>query len=250
MRFLESFILGIPYLFLKKIPYAWLAVIFFWVWPPVLFSWILVGIILLGLLMMDWQRRAWEAKLVREHHQGTEKPFIDRPKMPLQTQMRNLALVVLGSGLVAWIFRGQFELGFWQWFFLFTGFMLLYMDHRLLGATTVYILTDQGIGIRFAPGHVDYRMFFSYNEIWRAQRMRIRAPEKLPVRWSVITPTRKPSEGVLLTPRNRDGFTRQIKSEILLAPTEVETFLEHFPSQIVKEGYTVINREGQAFTTD
>lgn len=233
MRFLENFILAVPYLFLKKIPYAWLALVFLWTWPPVFISWVLVGIILLGLLMMDWQRRAWEAKLVREHHKGPQEPFIDRPKMPLQTQLRNLALLALGSGLVAWILQGLLEISFWQWFFLLVGFMLLYMDHRLFGAATVYILTDQGIGIRFAPGHVDYRLFFSYGEIWRAQHIQV--PEKMPVRWSVITPTRKPEEGVLLTPRNRDGFTRQIKSEILLAPSDKQAFLAHFPTQLIKK---------------
>jgi hypothetical protein len=209
-----------------------MAVIFLWVWPPVLFSWILIAIIAIGLLMMGWQRRAWEARLIREHHAGPEKPFIDRPKMPLKIQLRNLALLALGSGLVAWIFQGQFELSFWQWFFLFLGFMLLYMDHRLLGATTVYILTDQGIGIRFAPGHIDYRLFFSYWEIWRAQPIRV--PEKKPVRWSQVTPTRGPVQGVLLTPRNRDGFTRQIKAEVLLAPSDTDRFLKHIPAQLVK----------------
>jgi hypothetical protein len=237
MRIFENFILGVPYLFLKKIPYAWLALIILWVWPPVLISWILVGIIVTGLLMMDWQRRAWEAQLVREHHEGSGKPFIDRPKMPLQIQLRNLALLALGSGLVAWIFQGQLALGFWQWFCLFVGFMLLYMDHRLLGATTVYILTDQGIGIRFAPGHVDFRLYFSYGEIWRAQRIDV--PKNLPARWSLVTPVRQPDEGVLLTSRNRDGFIRQIKSEMLLAPSDINTFLAHFPSRLIKEGSTM-----------
>lgn len=232
MRFLENFILGVPYLFLKKIPYAWLAVIFFWVWPPVLFSWILIAIVALGLLMMDWQRRIWEARLIREHHAGPERPFIDRPKMPLTVRARNLVLLALGSGLAAWIFRGQFELSFWQWFFLLAGFMLLYMDHRLLGPTTVYILTDQGIGIRFAPGHIDYRIFFSYWEIWRVQRVQV--PKQMPVRWSQLTPTRGPDDGVLLTPRNRDGFSRQIKSEVLLAPSEIDAFIKHVPAQLVK----------------
>jgi hypothetical protein len=233
VRFLENFILGIPYLFLKKVPYAWLALIVLWVWPPVLFSWILLGIILLGMLMMDWQRRAWEAKLIREHHAGPEKPYIDRPKMPLRIQVRNLALVALGSALVAVIFQGQFELSFWQWFFLFVGFMLLYMDNRLLGATTVYILTDQGLGIRFVPGHVDYRLFFAFNEIWRVQPIQV--PEKKPARWSQVTPMRQLDMGVLLTPRNRDGFTRQINGEMLLVPTDIDAFLAPFPPQIVKK---------------
>jgi len=233
MRFFENFVLDVPYLFLKKIPYAWLAIIFFWIWPPVLFTWILLGIIVLGLLMMDWQRRAWETRLTREHHAGPEQLYIDRPKMPLPIQLRNLALLTLGSGLVAAIFQGQFDLNFWQWFFMLVGFMLLYMDYRLLGATTVYILTDQGIGIRFAPGHIDYRLFFSYDEIWRAQPIQV--PEKKPVRWSQITPMRQLEKGVLLTPRNRDGFSSQINGEMLLAPTDINAFLAHFPPQIVKK---------------
>ena len=233
MRLLENFVLDIPYLFIKKTPYAWLAIIFFWVWPPVLFSWILAAIVVLGLMMMYWQRRAWEARLVREHHTGPEIPFIDRPKMPLNQQVRNLVLLALGSALVAWVFRGQFELSFWQWFFLFVGFMLLYMDHRLLGATTVYILTDQGIGIRFAPGHIDYRMFFSYKEMWRVQRTQI--PEKKPLRWSQITPTRKIDEGILLFPKKRDGFSRQVNGEMLLAPTDLESFMQHVPSNLIKQ---------------
>lgn len=233
MRLLENFILGVPYLFLKKTPYAWMALVFLWVWPPVLFSWILIAIVVLGLLMMDWQRRAWETRLICEHHAGPEKPFIDRPKMPSNLQLRNLAFLVTGSALVAWIFQGQFELSFWQWFFLFVGFMLLYMDHRLLGATTVYILTDQGIGIRSAPGHIDYRLFFSYWEIRHAQR--IQAPKQKPVLWSQITPTQQLKEGVLITPRKRDGFTRQIEGAVLLAPSDVDEFLKHIPSQFVKQ---------------
>ena len=234
MRFLENLVLDIPYLFLKKIPYAWLAVIFFWVWPPVALSWILIAIVLLGLLMMVWQRRAWEAKLIREHHEGGEGPLIDRPKMPLSIQLRNLGLLALGSGLLAWAFQGRFELNFWQWFFLLTGFMLLYMEHRLLGAAVVYILTDQGIGIRFAPGHIDYRLFFSYAEIRAAQRIQV--PDPKPIRWSQVTPTPKPQDGILLTPRNPDGFTKQIDGEVLLAPTDVDTFLKGFPPHLIMKG--------------
>jgi hypothetical protein len=46
MRVLEQFILDIPYLFLKNIPYAWLAAVFFWSWPPV-FSSVFLPIVLL-----------------------------------------------------------------------------------------------------------------------------------------------------------------------------------------------------------
>jgi hypothetical protein len=75
-------------------------------------------------------------------------------------------------------------------------------------------------------------MFFSYGEIWRAQPIRV--PEKKPIRWSQMTPTPGPSEGVLLTPRKRDGFTRRVKSEVLLAPSDRDEFLKHIPPQLVK----------------
>lgn len=233
MRFLENFILEVPYLFLKKVPYAWLAVVFFWVWPPVLLSWILIGIVALGLVMMVWQRRAWETKLIREHHHGKKIPYIDHPQMPLSIRLRNLGALFVGSGLLAWFFQGRFELNLWQWFFLLSGFMLLYMDHRLLGVTTVYIITDQGIGIRFAPGHIDYRLFFSYNEIKRVERIHV--PEEKPIRWSVTTPTRSPKVGVLLTPRNPDGFSKQIEGEVLLAPTDNNEFLKHIPVNLIQK---------------
>ena len=234
MRFLENFILDIPYLFLKKIPYAWLAVIFFWIWPPVLLSWILVGIVLLGLIMMVWQRRAWETKLIREHHQKSNAVYIDRPKMPVSIQLRNMIILALGSVALAWPFQGRFELNFWQWVFLLIGFMLLYMDHRLLGSTTVYIVTDQGIGIRFAPGHIDYRLFFSYGEIRHVQPVQV--PDPRPLRWSVTTPTRNPKGGVLLTPRNPNGFSRQIEGEVLLTPTDTDEFMKHIPHHLARQG--------------
>jgi len=231
MPFLENFILDIPYLFLKKIPYAWLALIFFWIWPPVLFSWILLGIVTLGLVMMVWQRKAWETRLIRERHDGPEEPYIDRPKMPVRDQLINLGALFTGGALLAWFLRGRLDLNSWQWFFLLTGFMLLYMDHRLLGATTVYILTDQGIGIRFAPGHIDYRLFFSYNEIRRVEHIQV--PKERPMRWSVTTPIRNPKEGILLTPRLLKGFSKQIEGAVLLAPTEMDRFLEHIPSHLI-----------------
>ena len=234
MRFLENFILEIPYRFLKKIPYAWLAIIFFWIWPPVFFSWILVAIVVVGLLMMVWQRRAWEAKLIREQHSVAEKPFINYPKMPLKTQLFNLGLLFAASGILAWLFQGRFELNFWPWFFLLCGFMLLYQDSLLLGATTVYSITDQGIGIRVAPGHIDYRLFFSYGEIKHVKRIQV--PETRPVRWSVTTPTRKPKEGILLTPKNPNGLSKQIEGEVLLAPTNMDNFLQHIPSHLARRG--------------
>ena len=36
MKAFHSFVLSIPYLFLKKIPYAWVPVVALWAWPPII----------------------------------------------------------------------------------------------------------------------------------------------------------------------------------------------------------------------
>jgi hypothetical protein len=200
----------------------------------VIFSWILFAMIFASLLLIVWQRRAWAEKIIREHQQNNALAYKDHPKMPLYMQIRNLGIVIIGSGLLSWFLQGSLDLGFWQWFFLASGFTLLYMDHRVFGATTDYILTDTGLGLRYTPGHVEYRIFFSYQEIKQAQRVQL--PKEKPILWTQVTPTRNVDSGILLTPSNRNGFTNQIKGEILIAPTDMDAFLEHFPSQLIKKG--------------
>jgi hypothetical protein len=229
MKVLEKFILEVPYLFLKKIPYAWLAAVFFWSWPPVL-SAIILAIVLLGLGMMAWQNRAWENKICREFHSGEARPFIDHPHAPRTFQIRNLALVLAGSGLAGWLLNGRFDLSGLQWSLLLAGCMLLYKDALLFGAKVTYIITDQGIGIRYVPGHVDYRLFFKFHEIWRAEWTKV--PERVPRRWDVLTPQRRPREGVLLYAARREGFSKQIQSEVLLKPTEADEFIRELAGHV------------------
>jgi hypothetical protein len=223
MKWLEQIILDIPYLFLKKIPYAWLGVIWFWSWPPVLAG-ILLGIVLVGLLMMALQNRAWEARVTREFSSGRTRLFLDHPHAARIFQIRNLALVLAGSTALGWLLNGRFGLGGLQWSLLLAGFMLLYRDALLFGATVTYIVTDQGIGIRSVPGHVDYRLFFKFREIRKATRTKV--PERIPRYWDALTAQRHPREGVLLTSMRREGFSKEIQGELLLAPTNIERFLE------------------------
>lgn len=222
MKLLESFILGVPYLFLKKIPYAWVFVVFFWSWPPVV-SGILLAIVLVGLLMMAWQERAWENKIRREFHSGEARPYIDHPHATRTFQIRNLLLLLAGSGLLGWLLNGRLNLSGLQWCLLLAGFMLLYKDALLFGAAVTYIITDQGIGIRYVPGYVDYRLFFKFHEIRRVVRMKM--PERIPRGWDVLTPLRYPKEGILLYATRREGFSKQIRSEVLLRPMDMEKFL-------------------------
>jgi hypothetical protein len=229
---LEAFILGVPTAFLKKIQYAWLGVVFFWSWPPI-FSGILLGIVVAGLLMMAWQQLAWEARIKREYHSAGTSLYVDHPHAARTFQIRNLVLVLVGSGLLGWLLNGQVGITGLQWSVLFSGFMLLYKDTVLFGAAVTYLITDQGIGIRYVPGQVDYRLFFKFSEIWQVMRMEV--PERFPPRWDVLTPQRHPKVGVLLFATRREGFSKQIKSEVLLAPTDMGQFLEALAGHVAVE---------------
>jgi hypothetical protein len=223
MRALEKFLLEIPYLFLKKIPYAWVGVAAFWTWPP-LASGLLMLLVLVGLVMMIAQNRAWENKIRREYHSSPSEPYIDHPHAPRITQVRNLLIVLAASALLGWLLQGRFGLSGPQWGLLLAGVMLLYKDAYLFGASTTYMITDQGLGIRYVPGHVDYRIFFRFHEIRRAEHMQ--TPERIPRRWDVLVPKRYPKEGLLLHAVQPEGFSKQIQSEVFLAPTDIEKFMQ------------------------
>jgi hypothetical protein len=223
---LDRLVLDIPYLFLKKIPYAWIGVIALWSWPPTV-SGVLFAIILIGLIIMRWQAVAWRSRFKREHGMAG-KFYIDRPRAPLAMQVRNLAILFALSGLFGWLVNGQFGLSGWQLFFLAVGLMLLYKDALLFGASVTYIVTYDGIGIHFIPGHVDYRLFFSFKEISHVERMNNLARTD----WSIIAPTRAVREGLLLTPKNPDGFSRQIQ-KVFIAPGDIGKFLEQIPPGFV-----------------
>ena len=94
----------------------------------------------------------------------------------------------------------------------------------LFGALVTYLITDQGIGIRYVPGQVDYRLFFRFNEIWQVERVAV--PERVPTRWDVLPPQRQPKEGILLYALRREGFSKQIKSEVLITPSDMGTFMQ------------------------
>jgi|WetSurMetagenome_2_1015567.scaffolds.fasta_scaffold163385_2 hypothetical protein len=229
MKFLERFVLSIPYPFLKNISYAWLGAVLIWNWSP-LFSGILMAIVLLGLLMMAWQKQAWEARIIREFHSAETKPILDHPHAARLFQVRNLMLMLVGCAGLGWLLNEQLGIPGVQWFLLSAGFMLLDRDGMLFGAAVLYIVTNQGIGIRYVPGHLDYRLFFKFNEIKKAVRTKV--PESLPMRWDVLTPRRNLKEGVLLFAASRTGFTKLIQGELLLSPTDIEGFLDQLSPHV------------------
>lgn len=221
MKLLERFILGIPYLFLKKIPYAWLATVFFWYWPPLASAGFLL-LVLVGLILMAWQNLAWQAKIRRENHSGPVPPIRDHPHAARLFQIRNLAFVLAGSAALGWLLNGRIGLNGLQWFALLGGFMLLYKDALLFGAKTTYLMTDKGLGIRYVPGHVDYRIFIGYHEI--KQAVCIQVPESLPHGWDVLAPRRKFKQGILLIANQPQGFSKEIQRMVLISPTDITGF--------------------------
>ena len=229
MRFFENFVLETPYLFLKKIPYAWVVVVAFWAWPPIVAG-IFAGIIALGLWMMFLQQRYWEAKIYREF-QKEGAPYRVQPRSPLKTRLRNVAFVLGGSAILGLLLNNRLSLTGLQWFLLASGLMLLYRDAYIFGASAVYVVTPRGIGVRYIPGHVDYRLFFRYSEINYVTR--VRAGDKLPKNTSVLSPTRNKKEGILLVAKLMDGFSNQL-GQILLTPDDPEAFLAQLPATLIQ----------------
>lgn len=229
MQFVENLVLETPYLFLKKIPYAWILAVAFWAWPPIV-SGVLIGIIALGLLLMFLQQRFWEAKIGRDF-QKEGHPYRDHPRAPLGYQLRNLALVLAGSALAGYLLGGRLDLTSVQWFLLCAGLMLLYKDALIFGSSAVYLVTPRGIAARFVPGHVDYRLFFRYNEMDRI--VRVHNGDELPKNLDVLSPMHGWKDGVLLMAKHPDGFSSEIR-HVLLTPADTDAFMSQLPATLIE----------------
>ena len=220
---LDHFILAIPVLFIKQFPYAWIAAIVLWSWPPN-FSVVFLAIIGIGLFALRWQSSAWISNLQREHAFKDGKFHIDQPPFSPMDSARKILILVAGAALLAWLLNGQFGLSFWQIFLIIVGFTLLYRDTQFFGSPTTYIITDQGIGIHFTPGHIDYRLFLTFKEISRIER----SPYQKDQNWDAFVRARDTKDGLLMTPKNPRGFTKRIE-KLFIAPNDREKFLEQLP---------------------
>jgi hypothetical protein len=226
---LDRFILGFPVLFLKQYPYAWIAAVALWRWPPTV-SGIFIIIILIGISMLYWQSRAWISNLRREHAFAGVRFHVDEPAIAPAKFTQRFLILLVGSGLFAWLLNGRLGLNFWQLFLMAAGFTLFYYDTRFFGAATTYVITDEGIGIRFVPGHIDYRLFLSFKEILRVEQREYRQDEH----WDLFAPSRDTKNGLLLVPKSMNGFTKRI-DKLFIAPKDPEKFLEQLPQGYVRE---------------
>ncbi|HET6597442.1 MAG TPA: hypothetical protein VFG81_17565 [Anaerolineales bacterium] len=219
----DRFILGFPVLFLKQYPYAWIAIVALWPRSPSLASLFLV-IVVLGLVCLRWQTAAWISHIRREHAGKDGKFYVDQPPVAWHQAARNITVLLAGSVLGAYILRGQFGLSFWQLLIMLTGFCIFYQDTRFFGAAVTYVVTATGIAIRFVPGHIDYRLFLSFREISRIEKTTYQTDRN----WDFFARARDTKEGLLMTPKNPNGFTRRIE-KLFIAPQDQERFLAELP---------------------
>ena len=221
---LDRFILNIPRLFLKQFPYAWFPLTVLWTWPPNI-SLVFLAVIVIGLLCLRWQFAAWMAYMRREHAGQDGKFYVDRPAVPWGRAVRNIAILLAGSGLVASFLNGQLGLTFWQFFLIIVLFMLTYRDSQFFGAQTTYIITATGIAVYYAPGHLDYRLFFTFKEISRIEQTRFQKDKG----WDYFARTREiGTEGLLLVPKDIHGFSKRMQ-RLFIVPGNIEKFLEQLP---------------------
>ena len=220
--FLDRFILGIPRLYIKQFPYAWIVFIALWTWPPNISS-IFLLIVLVGLLMAQWQHSAWISTTRNEYASNGGKFYIDRPPVPVQGAVRNILILLVAAGIVAFFLNSQIRLAPWQVFVIIVGFSLLYRNSLFFGAPTTYIITANGIAIYFAPGHLDYRLFLKFNEISRIERCGFQKDKG----WDCFARARA-DDGLLFLPKNPKGLTKRIE-KLFIAPKDVEKFLAQLP---------------------
>jgi hypothetical protein len=220
---LDRFILSIPRLYIKQFPYAWIVFIALWTWPPSSIIFIFPSLILLGLFMVQWQYFAWLSTLRAEQAPDGGKFYIDRPRMPIQRTVKNIAILCAAAGGIALLLNRQIGLEAWQVFLMVVGFSLLYRDSTFFGAPTTYVITSRGIAVYFAPGHLDYCLFLKFSEINRIERCAYQKDKG----WDRFARFRA-TDGLLLIPKNPAGFTKRLE-KLFIAPRDIDQFYEQLP---------------------
>ncbi len=221
--FLDRFILGFPVVFLKQYPYAWIGFVVFVPGAPSVAA-LFLAIVLLGILSLRWQSAAWISQIRRQYADRDGKFYIDQPPVPWQKAVRNIALLVIGSILIAFLLKDKLGLTFWQFFLLTFGLTLFYRDTLFFGSAATYIITATGIAIRFVPGHTDYRLFLPFKEISRIEPRDYKPSLDI----DLFARTRDIKNGLLMIPKDPKGFTKRL-DKLFIVPQDIDQFLEHLP---------------------
>lgn len=74
------------------------------------------------------------------------------------------------------------------------------------------------------PGHIDYRLFFPFREISRIEKTAYQKDSN----WDFFAHTREMKDGLLMIPKNPNGFTKRIE-KLFIAPQDREKFIEQLP---------------------
>lgn len=221
--FLDRFILGIPRLYIKQFPYAWIVFIGLWAWPPSAIIFVFLFIILLGLLMVQWHHSAWLSTMQNEYSPGGGKFYVDRPPIPILRAVKNICILLAAAGVVAFFLNRQIGLEPWQMFVIIVGFSLLYRNTMFFGAPTTYVVTASGIAVYFAPTNLDYRLFLKFGEISHIERCGYEKDKG----WDCFARVRA-NDGLLLIPKNPNGFTKRL-DKLFIVPRDIEKFQKQLP---------------------
>ncbi len=224
-RTLDRFILGLPILFLKQYPYAWIGFVALWPHSPSM-ALVFLAVVVTGVISLHWQASAWVSQMRSGHAPDDGKFHVDRPPVPWRMAAWKLGLLISGGAVAAYLLQGRLGLGFWQFFFIIAGFPIFYQDTRFFGASVIYIITASGIGIRFVPGHLGYQLFLPFREIRQVERARHKYQERSDT--DVFARTREEADGLLLLPRDPRGFTKSIQ-KLFIVPADVEDFVRQLP---------------------
>lgn len=224
-QILDRFILGLPILFLKQYPYAWIGFVALWPYSPSM-ALVFLAVVVAGIIALHWQAAAWISQMRSRYAPENGKFYVDRPPVPWKMAAQKIGLLIVGGALLAYFLQGRFGLSFWQFFFIIVGFPIFYQDTRFFGASVIYILTASGIGIRLVPGHLGYQLFLSFQEIRQIERRTYKYQERSDT--DVFARTREVADGLLLIPKDPKGFSKTIQ-KLFIVPADVDGFIQQLP---------------------
>jgi hypothetical protein len=218
-------VLRIPTIILLRAFYAWIFIVAFYEWPPVL-SGILTALLLISLILLKAQHVTWE-KLITQSHLGTGPVrYVDHPRPPLRYLILNLFVALLIGWGAALVLDGKAYLSGLQWFLIIAGPFFLNQSRMLFWIPTTYLITDQGMWILYHTS----QLFIRFKEIAQAQVVQ---GHVAPVGQDfMFTPVRYPA-ALRLRPVNRSGFTRLVR-ELLLTPANLDAFLRQIPPELIR----------------
>ena len=224
-QFLDRFILGIPILFLKQYPYAWIGFVALWPHSPSM-ALLFLAVVVIGVISLRWQAAAWVSQMRSDYAPDGGKFYIDQPPVSWRMAAWKIGLLIAGGALLAFLLQGRLGLSFWQYFFIIAGFPIFYQDTRFFGASVIYTITASGIGIRFVPSHLGYQLFLPFREIRQIERAKHKYQERSDT--DVFARTHEEVDGVLLIPKDPRGFTKSIQ-KLFIVPADVDGFMQQLP---------------------